>query len=124
MRLQARKLCARGDQGIDGTKITLQVVELVAYSGFYLAAAWLLLFVDIEESSACPPTIISGSVFTKFLPLAAEIINDPFCGLTRLVQQLQVSWKGDLGWRTRGIVAKRSPVLVLRPIYSLHKFVE
>jgi hypothetical protein len=65
MRHQARKLCASCDQGIDSIKITLQVVELAAYCGFYLAAAWLLLFGDIKESSAGPPTIISGLVFTK-----------------------------------------------------------
>jgi hypothetical protein len=86
MRRQARKLCARGDQGIDGIKITLQVVKLAAYCSFYLAAAWLLLFSDIEENSACPPTIISGPVFAKIRPLGAEIINDALCRLPRLVQ--------------------------------------
>ena len=65
MRRQHRKLCNRGDQGIDSIKIPLQVVELAANCGFYLAAAWLLLFGDIEESRACPPTIISRTVFTK-----------------------------------------------------------
>ena len=65
MRRQAQKLCARGDQGIDGIKITLQIVKLAAYCGFHLAAAWLLLFGDIEESSACSPPIISGPVLTK-----------------------------------------------------------
>jgi hypothetical protein len=65
MRRQARKLCTRGDQGIDGIKMTLQIVKLAAYCCLYLADAWLLLFSDIEESSACPPPIISGPVFTK-----------------------------------------------------------
>jgi hypothetical protein len=65
MRRQARKLCARCEQGIDSIKITLQIVKLAAYCGFYHAAAWLLLFGDIEERSACPPAIISGSLFTK-----------------------------------------------------------
>jgi hypothetical protein len=88
MRRQARKLCARGDQGIDSIKITLQVVELAAYCCFYFAAAWLLLFGDIEESSACPPAIISGLVSTKIRPLGAEIINDSLCRLPRLVQYL------------------------------------
>jgi hypothetical protein len=51
---QARKLCARGDLGINCIRITLHVVELAAYCCFHLAAAWLLLFGDIEENSACP----------------------------------------------------------------------
>jgi hypothetical protein len=38
---------------------------LAAYCIFHLTAAWLLLFGDIEESSACPPPIISGPVLTK-----------------------------------------------------------
>lgn len=38
-----------------GFKISLQVVELVAYCGFYLAAAWFLLFGDIEETALALP---------------------------------------------------------------------
>lgn len=113
MRRQARKLCASCDQGIDSIKITLQAIELTAYCGFYLAAAWLLLFSDIEESSACPPTIISGLVFTKIRPLGAEIMNDSLCRLLRLVQYLQVSWIGDIGWRTRCIDSECALVLAL-----------
>jgi hypothetical protein len=65
MRLQAGKLCTRGDQGIDGFKIVLQVVELATYCSFYLAAAWLLLFGDIEENSTCPSSIIAGLMLAK-----------------------------------------------------------
>ena len=55
MGLQARKHCTKSDQGIDSIKIALQMVELTAYCGFYLPAAWLLLFSDIEESSTSLP---------------------------------------------------------------------
>jgi len=37
MGLQARKHCARGDQGIDSIKIPLQVVKLTVYGGFNFA---------------------------------------------------------------------------------------
>jgi hypothetical protein len=65
MRLQGRKPGPRGDEGIDGIKIPLQVVELVAYCGFYLAAAWLLLFGNVEEDSTCPTPIISWTECAK-----------------------------------------------------------
>ncbi len=65
MRLQARKPCPRSDQGTDSITITLQVVELASYCGFYSSTAWLLLFGDIEENSTCPATIILGLVFAK-----------------------------------------------------------
>ena len=63
MHLKSRKPCARVDQGVNGIKISLQVVKLVAYCSFYLPAALLLLFGDIKESSTCPATIISRLVF-------------------------------------------------------------
>jgi len=53
MRLQARKACPRGDEGIDGIKIPLQIVELVVYCGVYLAATWLLLLGNTEETGRC-----------------------------------------------------------------------
>jgi hypothetical protein len=77
MGLEAQKHCARGDQGIDSIKITLQVVKLAEYGGLYFASPWLFLFGYIEKSSMCPTTIISGLVYAKFRELAAQIINDP-----------------------------------------------
>jgi hypothetical protein len=77
MGLQARKHCARGDQGIDSIKIPLQVVKLTVYGGFYFASPWLSLFGYIEKSSTCPTTIISGLVSAKVWVLASQIINDP-----------------------------------------------
>ncbi len=65
MGLQAGKRCTSGDQGIDGFKISLQVVELATYCGVYLAAAWFLLFCNIEKKRTCPAPIIAGLVFAK-----------------------------------------------------------
>jgi hypothetical protein len=65
MGLQARKHGTRSDQGIDSIKIPLQIVELSVYGSFYLSAAWLLLFGDIEESSTSPTTIVTWLVLTK-----------------------------------------------------------
>jgi len=76
MRLKGRKPCPRSDQGIDGIKISLQVVELTAYCSIDLATAWLLLFSDIEENSTCPAPIIAGLEFAKVGVLVAQIIND------------------------------------------------
>lgn len=64
MRLQAQKACTRDDQGIDGSTIPLQVVELAADGGDYLATEWLLLLGDIEELGTCPATVIAWSVLT------------------------------------------------------------
>ena len=47
MGLQAGKHCARASQCIESLKISLQIVELAMYCGFYLAVVWLLLFGDI-----------------------------------------------------------------------------
>jgi hypothetical protein len=66
MGLQARNHCTRGDQGIDSIKIPLQVVKLTVYGGFYVVSPWLFLFGYMQESSSCPPTIISGFAFEKF----------------------------------------------------------
>ena len=63
MDLKSRKACTRGDQGINGIKISLQVVELAAYCGFDLPPAWPLLFGDIEESSTCFAPIVSRLMF-------------------------------------------------------------
>jgi len=49
MGLQAGKHCTRGDQGIDGIKIPLQVVELASYGGFYLSMTRLFLFGNSER---------------------------------------------------------------------------
>ena len=59
MRLKSRKPCARGDQGINGIKISLQVIELTAYRCFDFPATKLFLFGDIEKSSSCLTTIVS-----------------------------------------------------------------
>jgi len=63
MGLQARKHCTRGDQGIDGIKIPLQVVELASYRGFYAATTRLFLFGNSEEIGTCLAAVISWSVF-------------------------------------------------------------
>lgn len=47
MRLKSRKPCTRGDQGINGIKISLQVIELTAYRCFDFPATRLFLFGDI-----------------------------------------------------------------------------
>ncbi len=65
MRLQTRKPGPISDQGIDSIKITLQVVELAANSGFYVSTARLLLFGDIEEYRMCPATILLELMFAK-----------------------------------------------------------
>jgi hypothetical protein len=85
MGLQAQKHCTRGDQGIDSIKIPLQIVELMSYCGFYLPAAWLLLFGDIEKSRTSSTLIISRLVFLEFWVLAAQVINDPLGRFPRLV---------------------------------------
>jgi hypothetical protein len=64
MHFKSRTPCARVDQGVNGIKISLQVVKLAAYCSFYLPVAWLLLFGDIKESSTCPAKIISRLVFS------------------------------------------------------------
>ena len=66
MRLQGRKAYTRSNQGINGIKIPIQIVELRADYGVYLAATWLLLLGDIEEMGTCQATVISCSVLTKF----------------------------------------------------------
>ena len=55
MRLKSRKPCARNDQGINGIKISLQVVELAANGCFDFPAPRLFLFGDIEKSSWALP---------------------------------------------------------------------
>ena len=65
MGLQARKPCPGSNQGVDGIKTSLQIVELAAYCGFYLPPARLLLFGDIEESSTCLAAIISRLMLAK-----------------------------------------------------------
>jgi len=60
---QARKACARGDQSIDGIEITLQVVELASYRGFYFSTTRLFLFGDSEEIGMCLAAVILGFVF-------------------------------------------------------------
>jgi len=62
MRLKSRKPCARGNQGINGIKIPLQIIELAAYRCFDFAATRLFLFGDIEKSSSCLTTIVSRLV--------------------------------------------------------------
>jgi hypothetical protein len=47
--LQARKHCTRGDQGIDGIKISLQAVKLSAYGGFYFASLGLFCWLHSEK---------------------------------------------------------------------------
>ena len=66
MGLQARKHCTRGDHGIYGIKIPLQVFKLTAYGGFYFASPWLFLLGYIQKSSTCPTAIISELVYAKF----------------------------------------------------------
>ena len=65
MHLKSRKTCATGDQGINGIKISLQVVELAAYCGVYFLSARLFLFGDNEKSRSCPTTIVSRRVLAK-----------------------------------------------------------
>ena len=63
MNLESRKACARGDQGIYGIKVALQIVELAAYCCFDLPPAWPLLFGDIEESCTCFASVVSRPMF-------------------------------------------------------------
>jgi hypothetical protein len=63
--LQSRKPCAGVDQGINGIKVSLQVVELPAYCGLDLPAPRLLLFGDIEENCTCSAAIVSGLMFAE-----------------------------------------------------------
>ncbi len=65
VRAQARKGYPRSDQSIDCIKISLYIVELAVYCGFYLAAAGLLLLGDTKEVGTCFTTIISWAVCTK-----------------------------------------------------------
>lgn len=60
MRLQFQTPGPRSDQSIDGIKISLQVVELAPYRGFYLAAVWLLLLGYAEEVGTCPTRSYRG----------------------------------------------------------------
>ena len=62
MRLKSRKACTIGDQGVNGIKVALQIVELAAYRCFDFPATRLFLFGDIEKRSSCPTTIISRLV--------------------------------------------------------------
>ncbi len=59
MRLKSRKPCTRSDQGINGIKISLQVVELTAYCCFDFPVTRLFLSGDIEKSSSGPASIVS-----------------------------------------------------------------
>ena len=76
MRLESRKPCTRSDQGINGIKISLQVIELKAYRRFDFPATGLFLFGDIEKSSTCPTAIVSRLVPAMIDVLIAEIIDD------------------------------------------------
>ena len=76
MRLKSRKACTTGDQGINGIKVSLQVIELTAYRCMDFPTTRLFLFGDIEKSSTCPTAIVSRLVPAKIHMLIAEIIND------------------------------------------------
>jgi hypothetical protein len=65
MHLKSRKPCTRGDQIVNGIKISLQVDELAAYCGLDLPSAWLLLFGNTEEDGTCLTTIVSGLVLAN-----------------------------------------------------------
>jgi hypothetical protein len=103
MALQAGKQCTRSDQGINGTKISLQIVELATYCDFYLAAALFPLFGNIQEVSAYPATNIEGSILMYIWILSSMIIDHPFGCLPRFIEQFQISRIGDVGWCARGI---------------------
>lgn len=51
--------------------------------------------------------------------MEGEIINDSLRGLTHLIQQLQICWIGDIGWRAGGIDAEGAPILSLLLISQL-----
>jgi hypothetical protein len=121
---QARKACARCDQRIDGIEIMLQVVELTTYSGYYSAAAWLFLLGNTQKVGTCSSAVIAGTVFTQIPTLIAEIVDDSFGRLPRLIQQFQISRIRDIGWCAGGIDGERSPGLAFWPIGRLHKVVE
>ena len=121
MPIEAGKACPKGDQGINGFRILLQVVELPAFCGFDLATGWFLLFDDIKGNCTCLAAIVSGPVFAKVHVLVAQIINNSSGQLPCFVQQLQISRIGDVGWRARGIDGECSPVLVLWSICRLHE---
>jgi hypothetical protein len=50
MGLQRRKICTRGDQGVDGIRVSLQIVELSANCGVDLAADNSLRFTETQSA--------------------------------------------------------------------------
>ena len=122
--LQARKACSGSDQGIDGIKIALQIVELTAYRSFNFATARLLLLGHIEEVGTCLSAVIAGTVLTQICSLATEIFDHSLGRLPRLIQKFEISRIRNIDWCAGSIDGERSPVLVFWPISRLHKIVK
>ena len=100
-------------QGINGIKVSLQVIELTAYRCMDFPTTRLFLFGDIEKSSTCPTANVSRLVPAKIHMLIAEIINDFLCCLPRLIEKLQISRIGDVCQPT----SKTGPALCIIKCY-------
>jgi hypothetical protein len=54
------KACSRGNQGLDGIRVPLRVVELAADCSVYLGAEWLILLLgDIEGMGTSQAAVVS-----------------------------------------------------------------
>jgi hypothetical protein len=56
--------------------------------------------------------------------LLAEVIKHFLCRLPRLIQQLQVCWKGDICRRAGALNAERAPILSFWPVCGYDQAIE
>lgn len=81
-------------------------------------------FVNVEKVGACFSTVIARPVLSQIDSLVAQIVDDAFGQLPRLIHQFQISRNRDVGGRAGRIDGERSPVLALWPIGRLDTIVK